>query len=187
MTSKKKIYLLRLVTLLIFPLPTIIYKLFWEDKSLFEILELNDFSILLIFNGLALGITYALLSTYLLKKSVFKSEFKKQQELLNQLDLNAWDAILLSICAGVGEELLFRAGIQLLLGPIITTLVFIAIHGYYHPKNWRLSLYGLLLTPFILLISYGYEYYGLWFAIAAHFSYDWVLFNDTNLKKNNSV
>lgn len=187
MTLKKKVYLLGFVTLLVFPLPTVIYKLYWEGQSLFEILELSHFSALPIFNGLAFGIAYALLSTYLLKKPLFKDEFAKQQELLDQLNLNAFDAIFLSICAGVGEELLFRAGIQLFLGPIITSVLFIAVHGYYNPKNWRMSIYGVLLTPFILLIAYGYEYFGLWFAIAAHFAYDWVLFNDTSLKKDNFI
>jgi len=42
--------------------------------------------------------------------------------------------------------------------------------------NWRFSLYGLIILPFIVLLSYGFEFFGLWFAIAAHFAYDAVLF-----------
>ena len=51
-----------------------------------------------------------------------------------------------------------------------------AIHGYLNPWNWKFSLYGLLILPFVLLLSYGYELFGLWFAIMAHFAYDAVLF-----------
>jgi membrane protease YdiL (CAAX protease family) len=92
------------------------------------------------------------------------------------MNLNVGDAIFLSFCAGFGEELLFRSGMQYYLGIIVTSLIFVAIHGYLNPKNWRYSLYGLLVLPFILLISLGFETFGLWFAIAAHFSYDAVLF-----------
>ncbi|HRO75652.1 MAG TPA: CPBP family intramembrane metalloprotease [Crocinitomicaceae bacterium] len=182
MISKQKIYLLGLVTLLVFPIPTFVYRIFWLHESVADILELNSLVSRRTLNGLAFGIMYALLSVYLLKKPIFKNELSKQQTILSHLNLNAFDAIFLSLCAGIGEELLFRAGLQLVLNPILVTIIFIAIHGYYNPRNWRLSLYGLLLTPFILVISYGFEYYGLWFAIAAHFAYDWVLFNDSRLK-----
>lgn len=179
MNFKKKVYFLGLITLILFPIPTFIYRIVWLQESFFTILELDDFWSINTFNGLAFGILYALLSAYLLKKPLFQEELAKQQSMIQELNLNAFDAIFLSLCAGIGEELLFRAGIQLWLGPIITTIFFIAIHGYYNPKNWKLSLYGLLLTPFILIISYSYIHFGLWFAIAAHFAYDWVLFNDS--------
>jgi hypothetical protein len=39
-----------------------------------------------------------------------------------------------------------------------------------------MSLYGMVILPFILLISWGFEHFGLWFSIAAHFAYDVVLF-----------
>ena len=182
MISKQKIYLLGLVTLLVFPIPTFIYRIFWLNHSFAEILEINSLISRHTLNGLAFGIIYALLSISLLNKPIFKDELSKQQTILSHLNLNNFDAIFLSLCAGIGEELFFRAGLQLVLNPIITSIIFIAIHGYYNPKNWRLSLYGLLLTPFIITISYGFEHFGLGFAIAAHFAFDWVLFNDSKLK-----
>ena len=97
-------------------------------------------------------------------------------ETLVALKLNFWEGLFLSMCAGIGEELLFRSGIQPLLGPVITSILFIALHGYLNPFNWRFSIYGLIALPFILLISYSVGPFGLWFAIAAHFSYDAVLF-----------
>lgn len=74
----------------------------------------------------------------------------------------------LSICAGVGEELLFRGSIQPFLGIWPTALVFVLLHGYLNPFNRPLFLYGILLT----LISGGFGYLAEMFllpaAIAAH-------------------
>jgi hypothetical protein len=37
-------------------------------------------------------------------------------------------------------------------------------------------MYGLIVLPFIFIISFGFIQFGLWFAISAHFAYDAVLF-----------
>ena len=39
-----------------------------------------------------------------------------------------------------------------------------------------MNLYGLLVLPFILILGYSFEIYGLWFVASAHFSYDLLLF-----------
>ena len=96
-------------------------------------------------------------------------------EIIRSMNLTYLDALFISFCAGFGEEILFRVGIQQYLGVVITSVFFVAIHGYLNPFNWRFSMYGLIVLPFILLLSYGYGYFGLWFAISAHFSYDAVL------------
>jgi hypothetical protein len=92
------------------------------------------------------------------------------------MNLNLVDKIFLSFCAGFGEEILFRVGVQHWLGIWITSILFIAIHGYLNPKKWRLSLYGILLLPFILSLGSWLSPMGIWFCIAAHFSYDLMLF-----------
>jgi membrane protease YdiL (CAAX protease family) len=91
------------------------------------------------------------------------------------MKLNYFDGFFLSVCAGVGEELLFRSGMQYYAGIWITSLFFVAIHGYFSIKKPLMSLYGLVVLPFILLISIGFNHFGLWFSIAAHFAYDMVL------------
>lgn len=92
------------------------------------------------------------------------------------MELKVHHGIFLSFCAAVGEELLFRAGIQPLFGPFITAILFVGLHGYLNPFNIRFSVYGLIVLPFILLISYGLAPFGLLFCIGAHFSYDAILF-----------
>jgi membrane protease YdiL (CAAX protease family) len=126
--------------------------------------------------GLQFGFVYGILAMLLLQAPVFDKLPNRIDDIVRLMNLNVGDAIFLSFCAGFGEELLFRSGMQNYLGIIVTSLIFVAIHGYLNPKNWRYSLYGLLVLPFILLISLGFETFGLWFAISAHFSYDAVLF-----------
>ncbi len=126
--------------------------------------------------GINLGIVYAFFALLFMGAPIFDKLPNRVEMLVRNMRLNVWDAVFLSICAGVGEELLFRAGVQFLLGPWITSVFFVAIHGYLNPFNWRLSLYGLIVLPFIFLISFGYDYFGQWFSIGAHFSYDLVLF-----------
>ena len=113
---------------------------------------------------------------FLMRAKVFDKLPTRIETIVKNMRLNFWDCLLISICAGVGEELLFRSGVQFYLGPIITSIIFVAIHGYLNPMNWRMSLYGLIVLPFIFIISYGFYEFGLWFSIMAHITYDLVLF-----------
>lgn len=76
-----------------------------------------------------------------------------------------WICLMVSVC----EELLFRGGIQPLIGPYWTSILFAVIHIRYL-QHW-------LMTLLVFLISYGlgwiYETTGtLWTPIAAHFLID---------------
>ncbi len=85
------------------------------------------------------------------------------------------DIFFLSVCAGVGEEILFRVGIQYFLGVWPTAVLFILLHGYFSLSDWRVTLYGLLMT----LISGGfgilYLKYGIGSAMFAHFLIDFII------------
>jgi len=171
-----KMLLLGLVTLLVFPIPTFLVHFYVNHISPWKILEFEKFTTLNIGLGLQFGFVYGILAMLLLQAPVFDKLPNRIDDIVRSMKLNVGDAIFLSFCAGFGEEILFRSGMQYYLGIIVTSLIFVAIHGYLNPKNWRYSLYGLLVLPFILLISLGFETFGLWFAISAHFSYDAVLF-----------
>lgn len=173
-----------LVTLLVFPIPTFLDYYFFRELPLLSALNLDLFSFYPIFFGLVLGVIYAGIALLLMQASVFKKLPNRIEKLVRNMNLSIIDCVFLSVCASVGEELLFRAGIQYYIGPIITSIFFVAIHGYLNPLNWRMSLYGLIVLPFILLISYGLSELGLWFCIAAHFSYDLVLFLVISQRKN---
>ncbi len=168
--------LLGLVTLLLFPIPTFLVHYFVNHISPWKILEFEKFNTLNIGLGLQFGFVYGIVAMLFLQAPLFEKLPNRIDDLVRAMNLNVGDAIFLSFCAGFGEELLFRSGVQYYLGIVFTSLIFVAIHGYLNPKNWRYSMYGLIVLPFILLLSMGFETFGLWFAIAAHFSYDAVLF-----------
>ncbi|MCH2228845.1 MAG: CPBP family intramembrane metalloprotease [Crocinitomicaceae bacterium] len=174
--SKRSIYLLGTITLLLFPVPTFVGLYWFEDILPLEIFEFKNLTTFKLILGIQLGIVYAFLALLFMQARIFQEMPTRVEHLVRSMNLNLFDCFFLSVCAGVGEEILFRSGIQFYLGPIITTVIFVAIHGYLNPFNWKMSLYGFIVLPFILLISYGYEEFGLWFSIGAHFSYDFVLF-----------
>lgn len=166
-----------MITLLVFPIPTIIGLPYFEGiewKSIFEFENLTVFKLGI---GIEFGVFYGFLALLFMQAPVFDKLPNNIEHVIRRMKLKPWDYFFLSLCAGVGEELLFRSGVQFYLGPIITSVVFVAIHGYLNPMNWRMSLYGLLVLPFILGISYGFIEFGLWFAIGAHFAYDFVIFS----------
>lgn len=164
------------ITLLVFPIPTFLVLHFVEGTSFIDILELENFKLLPVTLGIVLGMVYAFIALAFMQSSVFDELPNRVEQVVKNMRLNILDCIFLSICAGVGEEFLFRSGVQYYLGPWITSVFFVAIHGYLNPMNWRKSLYGLIVLPFILIISFSLEHLGLWFCIGAHFSYDLILF-----------
>ena len=92
------------------------------------------------------------------------------------MDLNLVGIIFLSLCAGIGEELFFRAGIQPFLGVWWTAVFFVLLHGYLNPKNVRISIYGLVMVGIIAGFGYLFKYCGIFSAITAHAVFDMVLF-----------
>ena len=90
-------------------------------------------------------------------------------------ELSVSDIIFISLCAGIGEEILFRGAAQYYLGIPLTSIIFVAIHGYLNPKDWKISIYGLYMLLVIFGIGYAFEYLGMIFCMTAHFSIDFVL------------
>lgn len=85
--------------------------------------------------------------------------------------------VLVSICAGVGEELFFRGALQHWLGIPWTAVVFVALHGYLDPRDVRISLYGIYLTGAMIVLGWLAQEMGLLAPIIAHTLIDIVLLN----------
>ena len=164
------------ITLLLFPIPGFLLQFFINDATFSDFLNIKSYSILHLFLGLELGVVYGFISYLFVKSPFFEKLPTRIDDLVKAMNLKVRHGLFLSFCAAVGEELLFRAGLQSFLGPFLCSIVFVALHGYLNPFNLRFSVYGLIVLPFILLISYGMEPFGLLFCIAAHFSYDAILF-----------
>lgn len=179
--SKTRIYLLGLITLLLFPAVGLVLWYYIVGENPLYLLTWSTFFKPASVFGLAFGALYAVFGLFLFRSELFKTELFKQRALVSSLKLNHVDRVFLSFCAGFGEEILFRVCIQSFLGIWLTSILFVAIHGYLNPKNKALFLYGLCLIPFIVALGYAYGSLGLWFCIMAHFAYDLVLF--FNLRK----
>jgi membrane protease YdiL (CAAX protease family) len=135
-----------------------------------------------------IGIAIGVLSGYFAIKIIdlkFMRDIKfYYSNLLRDLKLNTFQIYFISFCAGFGEEILFRGSLQAFFGIWITSIVFVAIHGYLNPKDWKISLYGLYMTLCIVVISFAYEWYGIITAIVAHTVIDIMLFRQ--MKRINS-
>ena len=126
--------------------------------------------------GVGIGAIMGYLAHLLTESKWVKPSASRYSAQIGKLNLNKVDMVLISICAGFGEELLFRGAVQLFFGIWPTAVLFVAIHGYLNPRDWRISIYGLLITVFIGLVGYMMEYWGIWACIAAHAMVDLVLF-----------
>ena len=125
--------------------------------------------------GLAYGALTAWLAWQLIESKIMTPVKSYYGEIMMNFELRWTDILFISFCAGAGEEILFRGAIQPFLGIWITSVVFVAIHGYLNPFNWRVSIYGLVMTVVIIGIGYLFEETGIYTAISAHFAIDAVL------------
>lgn len=118
--------------------------------------------------GVFAGIIIAVLAQLLIISPLLRNVNAQYANLLGRFKLNMSEIILVSLCAGVGEEILFRGALQPIFGILITSIIFVAIHGYLNPKEWRISIYGLFMTVAIYGIGVMSDYLGLLSAIIAH-------------------
>ena len=129
-----------------------------------------------VFIGVLSGGIMGVFAKWLIQLPWLKSSTSKYERMFQHMKLNWSGIIFLSIAAGVGEELLFRVSIQHFLGVEITAIIFVAIHGYITPTDWKISVYGLILTLFIIVLGYFRIHVGILSAIVAHGFYDFILF-----------
>lgn len=118
--------------------------------------------------GLFAGFLGGVLAWHIIKLPFLSSTRNFFTKLIGDLQLNTVQIIFVSVCAGIGEELLFRGAIQPIAGIFITSLVFVALHGYLNPFNLRISVYGIFMTFFIFFLGYITERLGILSSMMAH-------------------
>lgn len=126
--------------------------------------------------GSIFGISTSVLAIALIRTEWFKESKSFFQQFIAELNPTLSEMLFYSFCAGVGEELLFRGGLQPWLGIWVTAVIFIALHGYLSLTDITTTIYGL----FMVLVSAGFGYFavniGLFSAMTAHFWFDVVMF-----------
>ncbi len=175
MLKKNNLYILGIITLIGFPLVGFGINFLFEGGFKLEVLkvELNAWPSILA--GGLFGLSVAMLAERISEIPFISKSTYDLTEFFRGLNLNSFDVIFLSFAAGFGEEILFRGAIQGQLGIWITSIIFIAIHGYLNIFNLGMFVFGIFLTLFSVLLGYLFEEYGIWSSITAHFIYDLVL------------
>ncbi|MCB0396170.1 MAG: CPBP family intramembrane metalloprotease [Flavobacteriales bacterium] len=173
--KRRNFILLALVTLVGFSGGGLLVIYYFNDTPMVRILT-GGFSFPM---QVFIGIIYGIITGWT-AKTIVESDFLQPvrahyAKLMSPLELSNFDIILISLCAGIGEELFFRAGIQPLLGLWPTSILFVALHGYLNPMNLRLSLYGMAMTVIIAGMGVLFLQTGIVTAIVAHAVIDVIL------------
>lgn len=175
MLKKNNLYILGIITLIGFPLIGFGINLLFENDAKLELLVIKSDDWSSILAGALFGLSFAMLAERLSEIPFISKSTYDMTEFLRGLKLNLFDVLFLSFAAGFGEEILFRGAIQGQLGIWITSVIFIAIHGYLNILNPGMFVFGLFLTLFSALLGFLFELHGIWSSISAHFIYDFVL------------
>ncbi|MDG2369544.1 MAG: CPBP family intramembrane metalloprotease [Flavobacteriales bacterium] len=181
--KKNSILPLALGTLLGFPTLAFIIHYFLFDTHFLLLFVSKSNLVLELIIGTISGVSFGYLAWLIISMPFMSSVFDKYKSLINTFELDLSLIFFVSFCAGFGEEILFRGVLQPHLGVWLTAIIFVAIHGYLNPKNWKISVYGIYLTVVIGVVGYLSQYFGLITAIISHMIIDVVLFY--KLKENN--
>lgn len=125
--------------------------------------------------GVAMGLAIAFGGWWIIARPHMNAVRGKYIALIGPLMPSRAMQVLVSVCAGVGEELLFRGALQHWLGIPLTSLGFVALHGYLDPRDWRISSYGLYLVLAMMGLGWVAAEFGLLGPIIAHTIIDIVL------------
>ena len=127
--------------------------------------------------GLFFGSLTALLAVAMLNSKRFKHVRNFYEDMMKDMSPSVVNIFFYSLCASVGEEILFRAGVQPLIGIWPTAILFVFfMHGYIPPTNVRMNIFGLMLVVISAGFGYLFKFFGLASAIVAHLIYDISMF-----------
>lgn len=168
--------LLGLLTILLFPITAFGIHFFFSLESFLSIFSTKSNYLVEVGIGVLIGIAGGFLGWGLISIPFMREVRRKYQGLIYSLRLDLFTIVFVSFCAGIGEEILFRGVLQDYFGIWVTSILFVGIHGYLSPKNWRVSIYGTYMVLLIALLGYLSIRFGLLTAMIAHSFIDIVLF-----------
>ncbi|WP_209330744.1 CPBP family intramembrane glutamic endopeptidase [Lunatimonas salinarum] len=169
------LFWLGLLTLLVFGLLGILVIYFFQDADPWLVIVGGRPLREQLLWGILAGLASSALALLVINAPFFAKERHYYRRLIGSFRWTPFAILLVSACAGVGEELFFRAGLQPLLGIWWTSLIFVALHGYLNPGNWRISVYGALMVGVIAGFGFLFEEMGFCAVALAHAVFDWVL------------
>ena len=177
--DKKRLYYLSWLTLGGMSAIGIVLINYVQQRDVSDVLTGGKNYYLQVVAGLFFGSLAALLAVALLNGKRFKSVRKFYTDMMQDMNPALTTILFYSFCAAVGEEILFRAGIQPIhhvgIWPAAIAFVFFS-HGYIQPTNISLNIFGVLLVVISAGFGYLFKFFGLASAITAHFVYDVAMF-----------
>lgn len=163
------------VTLIGFPLVSLsIYQ--WLEGDWFSIFKMGWPIWYQVPVGIVSGIVLGWLLRAYLRMGFMREIRMIYRSLLKPVGLEKREYVFLSFCAGVGEEILFRGVIQHFAGIYVTSVLFVALHGYLNPTNFRMLSYGLILTGIFIGVGFMAAFIGIYACILLHMVIDIFLF-----------
>jgi hypothetical protein len=137
--------------------------------------------------GLVVGSVAGGMAWWWISQDFMSPVRNKYVHLFQSFRLSMADIVVVSLCAGIGEELFFRGAIQSYLGVIWTSVLFVALHGYLDPRDWRMASYGVLMTLIIVALGYMTEVIGITSSVVAHVVIDLVLLYQMRRAKGSHI
>lgn len=179
--DKKALLFLSLVTLIVFGGLGLGSIYFLQDITLPQLLHSGQPIAKQLLWGGSFGIGAACLALAVVQAPWFNFSKAFFTNVVKSLNPNIAEILFYSLCAGIGEELLFRGGIQPLfndpvVGIWVTSIIFIVLHGYLNPNDLELSLYGIVMVGVSAGIGYLLVVWGIYASITAHFIFDLIMF-----------
>lgn len=179
--SRLNMILLSLATLVGFGVMGIASIYFIQDVSLSQLLHNGKPISDQLLRGGSFGLAAFLLAFVLIKSSFLRGSGDMLTRMIKAMNPTLIEVAFYSFCAGVGEELLFRGGIQPLFSDIhtgvwITSVIFIVLHGYLNPLDIQMTIYGILMVFISAGIGYLFIMSGLYASMTSHFVFDLLMF-----------
>jgi membrane protease YdiL (CAAX protease family) len=174
--NKNVVLQLALLTLVGMPFIALVIDHFSEDSvNLAASLAGPASPLLQVLYGLLAGAVAAAIASLTISMKFMQGISSRYVNLFGQINFNRNEIVLVSLCAGVGEELLFRGALQPFMGIALTSFLFVGMHGYYSIRSWQISVYGAVMTVIIAAIGWMSVAFGLISAMVAHTVIDVVL------------
>ena len=168
MIKKKAILLVALATLLVFGGLGFLLIPFSRNTDIMSFLSGEKAMWQQVIVGIVFGFVSAKAGWQIVElPALFKTK-KFFSDLIRPIGLSTFQIVLISLCAGFGEELFFRGALQPWLGIWITSFAFVMLHGYLNPFNLPLSAYGFYMVLVIGVMGLLTEHMGILTAIIAH-------------------
>lgn len=183
--TPRSLSILSMVSGFIWLIAGLIVVTLFHDESITEIILTGRQFSLQVLLGTLFGLLFGWVGVILLNLDSLRKTLNDYKiiQILNVTPLSKPLIIQISLIAGLTEEFLFRAAIQPLIGIWLTSIIFIALHGYIRFKTVNHLLFTIFTFALSMMLGYLYIYFGLISAIIAHAVYDYLLLN--RIAKNN--